>query len=81
MWSAVPYIQSLTKHLYLLLSRSTSLYTALLSPRYLLFNIILLPLYRSFPYSSICSCRVAGTVVNLDGSNSRTAISHHLIKE
>jgi hypothetical protein len=60
---------------------SVSLYTALPFPRYLFSNIMLLPLYRSFPCRGACSCRVAGAVVNLDGSDSCTAISRRLIKE
>ena len=56
MWLAVPYIRSLTEHLYLF-------------PRCLFSNIILLPLYRSLPYRSIRSCCIAGAVLNLDGSN------------
>ena len=42
---------------------------------------MLLPLYRSLPYYSIRSRYTAGAVLNLDGRNSRAAISRRLNKE
>ena len=50
-------------------------------PRCLLSDIMLLPLYRSLPCRGIRSRRVAGAVLNSDGSDSRAAISRRSIKE
>ena len=77
----MPYIQSLTEHLYLLLSCSASLYTTLPFPRYLFSSIILLPLYRSLPYYGIRSYYTASVVLNSDSSDGRAAIGRRLNKE
>jgi hypothetical protein len=42
---------------------------------------MLLPLYRSLPCRGARSYYIAGAVLNLDGSDSRTVISCRLIKE
>ena len=57
------------------------LYTALPFRGAYFSNIMLLPLYRSLPCCGIRSCRVAGEVLNSDGSDSRAAISRRSIKE
>jgi hypothetical protein len=71
---------NLLQSICLLLSYSASLYAALPFPRCLLSNIMLLPSYGSLPYRGIRSCRVAGAVLNSDGS-SRAVISRHSNKE
>jgi hypothetical protein len=42
---------------------------------------MLLPLYRSLPYRGVRSCRVAGVVLNLDGSDGRAVIGRRSNKE
>jgi hypothetical protein len=78
----VSYAQyDLLQSIYLLLSYSASLYTALPFPRCLLSNVMLLPLYGSLSCRGVRSCRAASAVLNSDGSDGRAAISRRLIKE
>ena len=49
--------------------------------RYSFPNIMLLSLYRSLPYRGASSRRVAGAVLNSDGSDGRAAIGRRLNKE